>query len=239
MLLGILCHTDGGCNERIQLSDIADSWAQLDDGDGWGTQTDMSHLFKIFAGTSKRPPPGVPSYPPDELPPTHTGSERSFAWARDQIEHCSKHHLECRVPEGETPCFIPSRLIQIPSEPQDGVILRLRPDIPEGTRYAALSYCWGKRHAWPACRTTRRNLASQLHRISWTTLPATLQDAVNATRKLGLEYLWIDSVCIIQDDEEDWQVESMQMATVYTHAHVTLSATRSVDPNTAVVMPIA
>lgn len=232
VLLGILNHTDGGCNEHIQLSDIADSWAQLDDGDGWGTQTDMSHLFKLFASTSKRPPPGVPSYPPDDPPPTHTGSDRSFAWASDQIEHCSRHHLECQVPEGEPSCFIPSRLLQVPSDPRDGVFLRLRSDIPEGIRYAALSYCWGKRHAWPACRTTRRNLASQLHRISWSTLPPTLQDAVSATRQLGLEYLWIDSVCIIQDDEEDWQVESMQMATVYTHAHVTLSATRSVDPNT-------
>lgn len=232
VLFGILSHTDGGGHESIRLTDDADSWVRLDDCEGWGAQTDMGHLFKVFANTSKRPPPGVPSYPPNNPPPTHTGSERSFAWARHQIEHCTKQHLECRVPEGEPSCFIPSRLIQIASDPRDGVFLRPRSDIPEGTKYAALSYCWGKRQAWPACRTTRWNLASQMCGISWTTLPATLQDAVEATRKLGLEYIWIDCMCIIQDDEKDWQVESMQMATVYTHAHVTLSAALALDTRT-------
>lgn len=234
VLLGILRHTNGGGNERIQLSSDADSWVRLDDCEGWGAQTDLGHLFKVFASTSKRPPPGVPSYPPDDPPPLHTGSERSFAWARDQIEQCSKHHLECRVPEGEPSSFTPSRLVQIPSDPRDGVFLRLRSDIPDGTKYAALSYCWGKRQAWPACRTTRWNLASQLHRISWATLPVTVQDAVRATRKLGLDYIWIDSMCIIQDDEADWQVESMQMATVYAHAHVTLCAALALDTRTGV-----
>lgn len=234
VLLGILCRTNGGGHERIRLTDNADSWVRLDDCEGWGAQTDMGHLFKVFASTSKKPPPGVPSYPPDDPPPTHTGSERSFAWAQDQIEHCSKHHLECRVPEGEPSCFVPSRLIHIPSDPRDGVCLRLRPDILEHTRYAALSYCWGKRQAWPACRTTRQNLASQQCGISWATLPATLQDAVEATRRLGLEYIWIDSMCIIQGDEEDWQVESMQMATVYTHAHVTLCAALALDTRTGI-----
>lgn len=234
VLLGLLCRTDGGGHERIRLTDGADSWVRLDDCEGWGAQTDMGHLFKVFASTSERPPPGVPSYPPDDPPPTSTGSERSFAWARDQIEHCSKHHVGCQVPQGEPTCFVPSRLVQIPPDPQGGVYLRLRSEISEHTKYAALSYCWGKRQAWPACRTTRRNLASQLRRISWTALPATLQDAVTATQKLGLEYVWIDSMCIIQDDEEDWQVESMQMATVYTHAHVTLCAALAVDTHTGI-----
>ncbi|KAH8748133.1 heterokaryon incompatibility protein-domain-containing protein [Diaporthe sp. PMI_573] len=123
-------------------------------------------------------------------------------------------------------------LVQIPSDPENGVFLRPYPDVPEGTKYAALSYCWGKRQVWPACRTTRQNLGKQLQQIPWATLPATLQDAVKATRQLGLEYIWIDSMCIIQDDEEDWQVESMQMATVYAHAHVTLCAALALDTRT-------
>lgn len=234
VLLGILYHTNGGGHERIQLTGNADSWVRLDDCEGWGLQTDMGHLYKIFASTLSRPPPGVSSYPPDDPPPTYTGSERSFSWARDQIDHCSKHHAECQGREGESSCFVPSRLIQIPPDPRDGVVLRLRSDIPERTKYAALSYCWGKHQAWPACRTTRWNLADQLHRISWATLPPTLQDAVTTTRKLGLEYLWIDSVCIVQDDEKDWQVESMQMAAVYAHAHVTLCAALGLDTRTGI-----
>lgn len=229
VLLGLLCHANGGGHERIRLSDDTDSWVRLDDWEGWGAQTDMGLLFQLYASTSGKPPPGVPSYSPDDPPPTHTGSERSFSWARNQIEHCSKHHLECRIPKEGPSSFIPSRLVQIPSDPEAGVTLRQHSDIPEDTKYAALSYCWGKRQAWPACRTTRDNLATQMVKVHWTALPATLQDAVQATRRLGLEYLWIDAMCIVQDDEKDWQIESMQMATVYKHAHVTICAALAVD----------
>lgn len=229
VLLGLLCHANGGGHERIRLTDDADSWVRLDDWEGWGAQADMGIFFKSYASTSETPPPGVPSYPPGDPPPTHTGSGRSLSWARDQIEHCSKHHLGCQLPEEGTSCFMPSRLVHIPADTRNGVLLRLRPDLPSGTRYAALSYRWGRRPTWPACRTTRQNISKQLQRIPWTTLPATLQDAVEAARKLGLEYIWIDSICIIQDDEEDWQFESMQMATVYAHAQVTLCAAIAFD----------
>ncbi|KAI3390901.1 hypothetical protein diail_8430 [Diaporthe ilicicola] len=229
VLLGLLCHADGGGHQRISLTDDADSWVRLDDCEGWGAQTDMGHLFNIFASTSRTPPPGVPRFAPGDTPPVHTGSKRSFSWARDQIEQCANNHHDCRLPEGEPACFVPSRLIQIPSDPQNGIFLRLRRDIPEDAKYAALSYCWGKPETWPDCLTTCHNLASQLRRIPWATLPATLQDAVTATRNLGLEYLWVDSICIKQDDEKDWQSESVQMATVYTHAHVTLAAARATD----------
>lgn len=232
VLLGLLCHANGGGSRHIRLTDDADSWVRLDDCEGWGAQTDMGHLFKVFASTSETPPPGVPTFAPDDPPPVHTGAERSFSWARDQIQQCATNHHKCRLPEGEPPCFVPSRLIQIPSDPENGVFLRLRPDIPEHTKYAALSYCWGRPEAWPACRTTRQNISGQLRRIPWATLPATLRDAVTATRRLNLEYLWIDSMCIVQDDEKDWQVESLQMATVYTHAHVTLSAAHAADTRT-------
>ncbi|KAK2616107.1 hypothetical protein N8I77_002816 [Diaporthe amygdali] len=232
VLLGLLSRANGGGHQRIQLSDDTDSWVRLDDCEGWGAQTDMGHLFKLFASTSRTPPPGVPTFHLDDPPPVHTSSFRSFAWARDQIEHCSKEHVECRLPEGEPSYFTPSRLIYVPPDPRDPMFLRLRSDIPERIRYAALSYCWGKFESWPLCRTTRENYTSHLDRILPKELPLTLWDAVVATRRLGLEYLWIDSMCIIQDDERDWQVESLQMATVYTHAYVTLFAARAADTRT-------
>lgn len=55
-------------------------------------------------------------------------------------------------------------------------------------------------------------------------LPLTIRDAVELTRYLGVQYLWVDALCIIQDDTQDWLHESAQMATVYAKAFLTVSA---------------
>ena len=60
--------------------------------------------------------------------------------------------------------------------------------------------------------------------IPFSELPRTFQDAVHITRRLGIQYLWIDSLCIIQGDAEDWDRESKQMEQVYSSAYATISA---------------
>ncbi|KAK9782648.1 putative Heterokaryon incompatibility domain-containing protein [Seiridium cardinale] len=55
-------------------------------------------------------------------------------------------------------------------------------------------------------------------------LPATIRDVIELTRHLGVRYLWVDALCIVQDDTQDWIHESAQMATVYAHAFLTISA---------------
>jgi hypothetical protein len=60
-------------------------------------------------------------------------------------------------------------------------------------------------------------------------LPLTFQDAVNITRALSQHLLWIDSLCIIQDDQADWERESARMASVYQNAFLTIAATSSHD----------
>jgi Heterokaryon incompatibility protein (HET) len=54
-------------------------------------------------------------------------------------------------------------------------------------------------------------------------------DAIVVTKALGLRYLWIDSLCIIQDDEDDWLAESKTMGTLYERAVVTLAASTAPD----------
>jgi hypothetical protein len=49
-------------------------------------------------------------------------------------------------------------------------------------------------------------------------LPKTIQDAIKVTRMLGIEYLWVDSICIVQDDSKDFQKESVDMGKIYQHA---------------------
>ncbi|KAJ5999400.1 HET-domain-containing protein [Penicillium sp. IBT 35674x] len=65
--------------------------------------------------------------------------------------------------------------------------------------------------------------------IAYEILPKTFQDAVVFTRKLGYRFLWIDSLCIVQDDSEDWLAEAGRMAGIYEHAALTLAAASSTD----------
>jgi hypothetical protein len=73
-------------------------------------------------------------------------------------------------------------------------------------------------------KTTSTNVESQIRNINFATLPKNFKDAIQFTRSLGVEYIWIDSICIIQDPI-DWKVESLKMAQYYQNSLCTLSIT--------------
>lgn len=75
--------------------------------------------------------------------------------------------------------------------------------------------------------TTTENFAERKSNIPFSTLPTTFQDAITFCRKVGVYYLWIDSLCILQNSYEDWEKEAAVMGQVYQHALCTLSATCS------------
>lgn len=77
--------------------------------------------------------------------------------------------------------------------------------------------------------TSRSVLASRKLGIDIAHLPQTFQDAIVVTRRLGVRYIWIDSLCICQDDMHDWERESARMAAVYSNAYLTIAATGSSD----------
>jgi hypothetical protein len=76
---------------------------------------------------------------------------------------------------------------------------------------------------------TKNNIDALHQRVPIDVLCKTFQDAIIVTQALGLEYLWIDSLCIIQDDEHDWDQESATMADVYGNAVVNIAATNAID----------
>jgi hypothetical protein len=98
-------------------------------------------------------------------------------------------------------------------------------------KYIALSYCWGKE---PTLATTQENLYLMQSGISMNSLPNTICDAVVITRKLGVRYLWVDALCILQGTDEtargDWEIESPKMADIYSGAFLTIAA--ALAPNT-------
>lgn len=112
---------------------------------------------------------------------------------------------------------LPTRVLDL-SDPN---IIRLK----EGGkgRYACLSYCWGKGEF---VMTTTETLESHRHGIEKQSLPQTLQDAITFCRELGIKYLWVDALCIIQrgDEGADWNRESVRMADIYCNSFLTIAA---------------
>lgn len=98
----------------------------------------------------------------------------------------------------------------------------------QGLQYAALSHPWGK---GPHFCTTLANIAAHQERIDFEVLPAMFQDAVVTTRELGLEYLWIDSVCIIQGEGGDFDQEAKRMEDVFSSAFCVIAASSAHGQN--------
>lgn len=98
--------------------------------------------------------------------------------------------------------------------------------------FVALSHRWGTKHVeYKSLSTTSANFRAHCHEIPLDSLPKTFRDAVLVTRGLGLRFLWIDSLCIIQDSKEDWDFEASRMAKVYNNAYLTIAADLAPHPN--------
>lgn len=93
--------------------------------------------------------------------------------------------------------------------------------------YFCLSHYWGASSR--ALTTTMGILEKRKQELAWNDLPATFQDASDFVRRLGKRYLWIDSLCILQDSRDDWEVQSKHMASIYQDAYLVLAATKSKD----------
>ncbi|KAI0459846.1 heterokaryon incompatibility protein-domain-containing protein [Xylaria acuta] len=95
-------------------------------------------------------------------------------------------------------------------------------------RYCALSHCWGSPGNQPL-RTVKENLKIHLTGIPFSKLPKTFLEASIITRELGVDYPWIDSLCIVQGDPGDWFREAQFMVSIYEKAILMISASRSSD----------
>jgi hypothetical protein len=95
-------------------------------------------------------------------------------------------------------------------------------------KYVTLSYWWGrttKYASWMENHSVEHFL--HLQGISFDMLPQTLQDAVVVTRDLGVQFLWINALCIIQNNAKDWQLESAFISDIYSNAYCTIAAASS------------
>lgn len=101
-------------------------------------------------------------------------------------------------------------------------------------KYIALSHSWG-RVVKPY--TTRNNIECSREAIDFENLPKTFQDCIFIARQLEIQYVWIDSICIIQDDNEDWKREAKTMGLVYEKAYLVISASESPGDHAGFLTP--
>jgi hypothetical protein len=132
------------------------------------------------------------------------------------LDRCIQSHVECR----QESVSLPKRVLNI----TPGSICLFEPEFDLKEPYVALSHCWG---GLQPLQTTKSSINERKDGIKWDSLPAVFQDAVTVTRRLRLDYLWIDSLCIVQDDIADWEEESSKMASIYENAYLTIAAASS------------
>ena len=163
-------------------------------------------------------------------------AERSlyFALLRQWLVECDKSH-RCK-PKAQ---FWPIRIIFVGDS--DSTELELwetgskKVQLSDVDGYVALSHCWGlltKMEKEQFC-TTRENYSRRLKGFSMDDLPKTFKDAVQVTRALGKQHLWIDALCIIQaiegEDDSDWKIEARCMEQVFGSAYCTIAASSAED----------
>jgi hypothetical protein len=113
-------------------------------------------------------------------------------------------------------------------------VVNLVEDVQQQERYAALSHCWGREQT---IKTTKANLKSFMKCVPWLDLPRTFQHGITVAASLRLNYIWIDSLCIIQDDSLDWENESSKMAGIYENAVLTIAASSSAGDADGFLVP--
>lgn len=127
----------------------------------------------------------------------------------------------------------PKRFIKVGNPGQTNLVHIVEMDHAPQEPFAALSYCWGPTEV--NYSTTASRLENHKQQLAWDRLPKTVQDAITVTQNLGIPYLWVDALCIVQRseyqgdaglvvDDGDWAEEAVKMAGVYRHACVTIIA---------------
>lgn len=139
------------------------------------------------------------------------------------IENCKANHKEgCERKES----FVPTRLLDLSGDDETVTrVVQFAPDEKKSIKYAALSHLWSEEDGGHCCTLTNKdNLEEMTERIDIQYLELNFKDAITVCRAMGIQYLWIDSLCILQDDPEDWKREASQINKIYGYAEFTIAA---------------
>ncbi|RDL35759.1 uncharacterized protein BP5553_06371 [Venustampulla echinocandica] len=154
---------------------------------------------------------------PDPLSPA------TLARIRRWIDICDSSHERCQRDRNP---LLPTRILDVGIGTSASQVAKLIVTDGQRGQYIALSHCWGTANQFMTTQATLPDMkAGFLPELA----TATFRDAIIIARHLGIRYLWIDSLCIIQGDTSDWQIQSSQMGQVYRNAYLTISASSASD----------
>ena len=159
-----------------------------------------------------------------------TGSDTASAAVQKCVlqwfDDCSNKHTACNHPKTRG-SWMPTRLVFIGSPKFANYVRVVETNANTlSSDYIALSHCWGTRHIYTL---TTANLNKSKEEIPVTLLPKNFRDAIDIATWFGVKYLWIDSLCILQDSPDDWKREAVTMKDVYKSALITIAATGASD----------
>ena len=143
--------------------------------------------------------------------------------AKAWIRNCQSSHPNCPRAKIQR---LPSRVVDVGTESKSPSVRVHTVAAQQCGEYICLSYCWGGPQAITATQNTLQELQNG---IPVENLGQTIQDAIEVTRQLGFRYLWVDALCIIQDDDKDKEREIHNMASIYKNATITIAASTSTN----------
>lgn len=164
----------------------------------------------LVSGTA----PYLLNIPPDKRP--------NFGRWRSWLDECVTSHMSCPISEATR---LPTRVLDLRDFPSDARVSLMETHGMRG-QYVTLSHVWGNK---ATIITTPGNYQRHCNGISIDELPLTFADSVRVASELGFDYLWIDTLCIIQGDDLDWRRESSRMASVYAYSALTIAAAAAAD----------
>ncbi|KAF2118243.1 heterokaryon incompatibility protein-domain-containing protein [Lophiotrema nucula] len=158
---------------------------------------------------------------------TSTGSDRTLMLARAWLRACCDGHDACARHIGPSEQLLPKRVLDLgATHDGKGTIQLYESASQEPGSYATLTHRWGD---VKPLEFTRNNAEHLKHGFDVSELPKTFQDAVYIAGALSIRYIWIDSMCIMQDSQRDWVEQSALMAEIYKNATVNIAATGARD----------
>ena len=189
--------------------------------------------FTDLRALAKADSPAAQSFAVSGRFPIDPRSQESFSMVSRWLGKCLETHTQgCRIagidalPEdisGAECVEFPTRILDVGESSHALEDIKLIDSGSMKGQYATLS------HRWPAdptlhFKTTSSTIGDRRKGIPCAVMPKPFQDAVTVVRELGLRYLWIDSLCILQDSTEDWKRESAVMGQIYHRSTLTIMA---------------
>ncbi|KAK7184485.1 hypothetical protein PSPO01_09519 [Paraphaeosphaeria sporulosa] len=176
--------------------------------------------FRVQASEGDRAAEYITTRPIDDEPGSLETAAKISLW-RDS---CIKDHNDsCPT---FSAAFVPKRLIEVLDSDGSDCLHLCETQHLAHSPYIPLSYCWGKDQT---ITSTKATISEWLRSIPYHRLPRTIQDAITVCRNLKVRFLWVDALCIIQDDDRDRPQQIAQMPQIYRNGHMTIAAASASD----------